>query len=98
MRQINIVTLDYSSVYIVQHTFSFSEPSSFRSSLFFNLPGASAMGRDEWNTNNFPEIPAACANKMLINFKLDLSVVLSILGLVDQLQTTTNTIIIEESQ
>lgn len=44
-------------------TFSFSEPRSFLSSLFFNFPGASEMGRDEWKTNSLPEIPAACGNK-----------------------------------
>jgi hypothetical protein len=47
--------------YTIQHNrnllstvFSFSVPSSFLSSLFLSLPGASAIGKDEWNTNSFP--------------------------------------------
>lgn len=40
-------------------TFSLSVPISFLSSLFFSFPGASAMGREVWNTNSFPAQSAA---------------------------------------
>ena len=39
-------------------------PISFLSSLFCNFPGAFAVGKDEWNINNFPARSAlenACA-------------------------------------
>lgn len=35
-------------------TFSFSVLTSFLSSLFFSLPGASAVGMEEWKMNSFP--------------------------------------------
>jgi hypothetical protein len=53
--------------YIIQYkrnllstVFSFSVPSSFLSSLFLSLPGASAIGKDEWKTNSFPADSEAC--------------------------------------
>ena len=60
------VCLSVFDLVLKQHTFSFSEPSSFLSSLFFNLPGASAIGKDEWKTKSFPEIPAACEKTTLL--------------------------------
>jgi len=46
--------------------FSFSVPSSFLSSLFFNFPGASAIGNEEWNTNSFPGHSEACVQNCKI--------------------------------
>ena len=43
---------------VMSCTFSLSVPNNFLSSLFFNFPGASAMGRDEWKMISFPAIPA----------------------------------------
>lgn len=40
-------------------TFSFSVPTSFLSSLFFSLPGASAVGMEEWKMKSFPLHSAA---------------------------------------
>jgi hypothetical protein len=45
---------------LLSTVFSFSVPSSFLSSLFLSLPGASAIGKDEWNTNSFPAHSEAC--------------------------------------
>ena len=45
---------------------SFSVPSSFLSSLFFNFPGASAIGNEEWNTNSFPGHSEACVQNCKI--------------------------------
>lgn len=41
--------------YIPNTVFSLSVPSTLRSSRFFNFPGASAIGKDEWNINSLPE-------------------------------------------
>jgi hypothetical protein len=46
--------------------FSFSVPSSFLSSLFFNFPGASAIGNEEWKTNSFPGHSEACVQNCKI--------------------------------
>lgn len=40
-------------------TFSLSVFTSFLSSLFFSLPGASAVGMDEWKMKSFPLHSAA---------------------------------------
>lgn len=40
-------------------TFSFSVLTTFLSSLFFSLPGASAVGMDEWKMKSFPLHSAA---------------------------------------
>ena len=41
-------------------TFSLSVLISFLSSLFFNFPGASAMGREVWKMKSLPAHSAAC--------------------------------------
>lgn len=41
--------------YVPNTVFSLSVPSTLRSSRFFNFPGASAIGKDEWNIINLPE-------------------------------------------
>lgn len=40
---------------LLKIVFSLSVASNFRSSRFLSLPGASAIGKDEWNTNNLPQ-------------------------------------------
>lgn len=40
---------------LLKIVFSLSVASNFLSSRFFSFPGASAIGNDEWNTNNLPQ-------------------------------------------
>jgi len=40
---------------LLKIVFSLSVASNLRSSRFLSLPGASAIGKDEWNTNNLPQ-------------------------------------------
>jgi len=41
--------------HLLRIVFSLSVASNFRSSRFLSLPGASAIGKEEWNTNNLPQ-------------------------------------------
>lgn len=47
--------IQFFNMFLLKIDFSLSVASNFRSSRFFNLPGASAIGKDEWNTNNLPQ-------------------------------------------
>lgn len=47
-------------------TFSLSVLISFLSSLFFNFPGASAMGREVWKMKSLPAHSAACRKENAI--------------------------------
>jgi hypothetical protein len=50
----------YAWVCGVRTDFSLSVARSLRSSRFFNFPGPSCVGRDEWKTRSFPAQSDAC--------------------------------------
>lgn len=52
-------------------TFSLSVLISFLSSLFFNFPGASAMGREVWKMKSLPAHSAACRKVSAKKCKLE---------------------------